>query len=140
MDRSLPTWLYCVAAIGLLGGCATPMFVATDGSHQDRLNPPYEAAVASAVRDLPCDRSSIAVVGYERFERAGQTADAVPNILEGCGGRVTYEVVHAAEESDVAGRYLMVSRAQISVATLGCEKLDLSMLRPAPAAVATTAP
>jgi hypothetical protein len=49
-----------------------------------------EAAVVSAVHDLQCDRASLQV--------AGADPNGFANIVDGCGQRVTYEIVDAADQ------------------------------------------
>jgi hypothetical protein len=126
------TRLHRLACVAFLAGCAPPMYEATDGSvFQGKGEPSHEAAIASAVRDLPCDRASIVVVGRERFYTADDEFRVVPNVLEGCGERVIYQVVHANEAGDAAGRYLMVSRVPSLAAA---SRSPMPMATPAPTA------
>jgi hypothetical protein len=61
-----------------------------------------EAAVASAAHDLSCARGAISAIGSD--ERG------FVNILEGCGARITYQLV----EGGVTRRYVAVSRMSLS--------------------------
>jgi hypothetical protein len=112
------------------------MFLATDGSvFQDRRDPAAEAAVASAAHDLQCDPSSITVAGQDWYSAPDVEVDRVPTVLEGCGARVAYQVVHAEELDDSAGRYVLVSRSPISLNT-SSGALGVSGLRvPSPPSV-----
>jgi hypothetical protein len=100
-----------LACVIFTSGCASQIYEATDGRvYQDKGEPSYEAALASATKDLPCDRAAITVVDHDSFRLSSQEVSVVPSALEGCGHRVTYQVVHVEEDGDVAGRYMMVSR------------------------------
>jgi hypothetical protein len=93
------------------------MYAATDGHvYQDTADPASDAAAASAARDLPCDSASVVVVARDKFYTSTQEFNLVPTVVDGCGQRATYVVVHLQEEGDRAGRYVLVSRVPIPAA------------------------
>ncbi len=65
-----------------------------------------EAAIASAAHDLSCASAAIRVVGND--DRG------FVNILEGCGARITYQLVGASPAVGGAHRYVAVSRISLS--------------------------
>ena len=90
-------------------------FEATDGSHTDAWSDwespaavsdaQIKATLASATHDIPCDKASIAVVPGT-------------NTVEGCGQRVTYQVV-AVEPQAIAGkrvhrRFMLIGRVPLA--------------------------
>lgn len=92
---------------------------ATDGSRQETWDgvdedaaASKEAAFASAVHDLPCDRASVVVVAKDSGGR--------PSLLEGCQQRVTYQVVDDVSAARGRGqhvtrqKYVLVARVSIS--------------------------
>ena len=108
--------LYAIASASLLAGCAAHIYQATDGYlFQDTADPSYEAAVASAAHDLPCDRASILVVQRASFGVSPHEVQVVPIALDGCGYRVTYQVVHSTETGERAARYMLASREAVPV-------------------------
>jgi hypothetical protein len=84
-----------------------------------------EAAIASAAHDLPCDRASVRI--------AGGDPSGLANVIEGCGQRVTYQIVDVADQP-AAGpsepvkkhKYVVVRRSPLAA--------------PAPAPSASAAP
>jgi hypothetical protein len=96
-------------------------YEATDGSTREALDDKMTsvantAAIASAVQDLPCDPASTPVVGTD--------ADGHANAAEGCGVRVTYELLPYVPEGPpgrVAAsglRYKLKARASIASTAL----------------------
>jgi hypothetical protein len=49
-----------------------------------------EAALASAAHDLPCDRASLHILGADE--------KGFPNVVEGCGQRVTYQIADVDDQ------------------------------------------
>jgi hypothetical protein len=54
----------------------------------------------------------VVVVARDRFYTSLDQSRAVPTMLEGCGVRVIHDVVHAEEDGDSAGRYVLISRGR----------------------------
>lgn len=72
-----------------------------------------EAAIASAVHDLPCDRASVQVTGAD--------PNGFANVLEGCGQRVTYQIADVAEQATETPsepakkhKYVVIRRATLA--------------------------
>jgi hypothetical protein len=91
-------------------------YEATDGSTREALDDKMTsvantAAIASAVQDLPCDPASTQIVGTD--------SDGHSNAAEGCGVRVTYELVPYVPEGPAGKvaasglRYKLKARASI---------------------------
>ncbi len=95
-------------------------FEATDGTvhrawPRKRDEASRNAAIASAAHDLPCEPAAIAVVGS-----SWEDGSSVANVLEGCGQRVTYELVAhrlAVARGVDAYRYTLVSRLATTTVT-----------------------
>jgi len=92
-------------------------YEATDGSTRTApddktISVANKAAIASAVQDLPCDEGSTQIVGTD--------ANGHPNAAEGCGLRVTYDLLPYVPEGapgSVAGsglRYKLAARASLA--------------------------
>jgi hypothetical protein len=91
-------------------------YEATDGSTREAPDDKItlvanKAAIASAVQDLPCDEASTQIVGTD--------ADGHANAAEGCGVRVTYELIPYVPEGPpgrvaTSGlRYKLKARASV---------------------------
>jgi len=112
MTATVGRALGSVATVALVSACVPVTIQATTGRvYQDGSDPAGSAAIASASRDLPCDRPLIKVVARDKYYTGGESYLVVPTVLEGCGQRVTYQVEHAALENDLAARYVLKSRA-----------------------------
>jgi hypothetical protein len=99
-----------------------------------------EAAIASAAHDLPCDRASVQVVAND--------PNGLANIIEGCGQRVTYQVVDAAEQPTETPsgpvkkhKYALIRRLPFATPPAPTTPSSAAPApTPAPAPVPTTAP
>ncbi len=121
-------------------------FEATDGSahgawleDETRSNgaTSREAAIASAAHDLPCDRGSLQVVGSDQRGFA--------NVVDGCGQRVTYQVVDVAEQTassqpGPAGKHKYVVATRTSLSAPAAPPPPASATPAAPAPPASAAP
>jgi hypothetical protein len=105
-----------VALLLAATSCVPRTFEATTGRVYDEgSDPQSSAAIASASRDIPCDRPLVKAVKRERFTLTLNDWVMVPTVLEGCGKRATYKVVHAEPMNDRAERYVLVSVEPIAV-------------------------
>lgn len=81
-----------------------------------------EAAMASAAHDLPCDRASLQVFSSDQR--------GLPNVVDGCGQRVTYQIADVGDESHPGAsgkhKFVVIARSSLSA--------------PAPSAAPTPAP
>lgn len=118
MNRAWRPVVHALAGVVLLGGCVSKTFEATTGRvYQEGVNPSSAAALASAARDLPCDRPSITLVERTPFYSTGQAYTMIPTVAEGCGKRVTYQIVHSEPANDLAARFVVASRVAIPAST-----------------------
>lgn len=72
-----------------------------------------EAALASAAHDLPCDRASLQILGAD--------ANGFPNVLEGCGQRVTYQITDVTDQATTSPsepvkkhKYVVINRLTLA--------------------------
>jgi len=98
-----------------------------------------EAAIASGAHDVPCDRASLRVVGND--------PNGVANVIEGCGQRVTYQVVDVADQPTATPsepvkkhKYVVIRRAPLAAPPAPPTPPASGAPAPAPAPLPAPAP
>jgi len=147
---------YVCGGTGDSGGCQARQrveFEATDGTaHGAWLDEDpnannamsREAAIASGVRDVPCDRAALRVVGGD--------PQGFASTIEGCGERVTYQVADVADQTATTHsgpvtkhKYVVINRLPLAAptappATASAAPVPAPVPAPAPAPAAPAAP